>query len=120
MCIRDRVLTVQHPIEEKYHIHDLLVTESGVHMEVVAHSAPGEVRCVALESTYGLSCGMQVTNTGSGIQVPVGEKVLGRVVDVLGNPIDGDVYKRQGYVCCADRWCERHNRGNGAEKEKRR
>ena len=87
--INGPVLTVQHPIEEKYHIHDLLVTESGAHMEVVAHSAPGEVRCVALESTYGLSCGMQVTNTGSGIQVPVGEKVLGRVVDVLGNPIDG-------------------------------
>ena len=50
---------------------------------------PGECRCIALEATYGLSCGMKVTNTHSCIQVPVGEQVLGRVVDVLGNPIDG-------------------------------
>lgn len=82
------VLTVRYPETESYRIHDLLVTEHGVHMEVASHSAPGEVRCVALDSTYGLYCGMPVQNTGSCIRVPVGEQVLGRVVDVMGNPID--------------------------------
>ena len=83
------VLTIRYPMGEPYRIHDLLVTESGVHLEVASHTSPGECRCIALEATYGLSCGMKVTNTHSCIQVPVGEQVLGRVVDVLGNPIDG-------------------------------
>jgi F-type H+-transporting ATPase subunit beta len=82
------VLTVRYPSGERYSLHDLLITETGVHMEVAAHSAPGEVRAIALDATYGLSCGMTVTNTGSCIRVPVGEKTLGRVIDVLGNPID--------------------------------
>ena len=59
-----------------------------VHMEVAAHIAPGVVRCVALEATEGLCCGSTVENTGRGIAVPVGEGVLGRVFNVLGEPID--------------------------------
>ncbi|MDD4715413.1 MAG: F0F1 ATP synthase subunit beta [Oscillospiraceae bacterium] len=69
-------------------IYDLLVTADGVHMEVASHIAPGVVRCIALEATEGLCCDTEVLNTGSGIQVPVGDAVLGRVVDVLGQPID--------------------------------
>jgi len=82
------VLTVLYPWQEQWKLHDLLVTENGIHMELSAHTAPGECRCVALESSYGLRCGMKVTNTLSCIQVPVGEQTLGRVVDVLGKPID--------------------------------
>ena len=92
------VLTVQYPASEEFHIHDLLVTETGVHLEVASHTAPGECRCIAMESTYGLSCGMKVTNTHSCIQVPVGEQTLGRVVDVLGNPID------DGPAMTGERW----------------
>ncbi len=69
-------------------INDLLVTADGRHMEVAANVAPGHVRCIALEATDGLSCGITVTNTGHSIMVPVGKEVLGRVVDVLGRPID--------------------------------
>lgn len=69
-------------------INDLLITSDGRHMEVASNVSPGVVRCVALEATDGLSCGIEVTNTGHGIQVPVGKEVLGRVVDVLGRPID--------------------------------
>ncbi len=83
------VLTVRYPAGEVWQLHDLLTTESGVHMEVAAHAAPGECRCVALESTYGLHCGMKVTNSHRCIQAPVGEQTLGRVVDVLGQPLDG-------------------------------
>nr|MDD6335080.1 F0F1 ATP synthase subunit beta [bacterium] len=70
-------------------INNLLITQSGVHMEVAAHAALGVVRCIALEATDGLSCGMQVTDTGHGIQAPVGPGVLGRVINALGQPIDG-------------------------------
>ncbi len=69
-------------------INDLLVTEDGRHMEVAANVSPGIVRCVALDATDGLYCGISVKNTGHGIRVPVGKGVLGRVVDVLGRPVD--------------------------------
>lgn len=70
-------------------INDLLVTASGTYMEVAAHLSSHTVRCIALEATEGLCCGTEAINTGGGIQTPVGEAVLGRVVDVLGRPIDG-------------------------------
>ncbi len=92
------VLTVRYPRDEHWQLHDLLTTASGVHLEVASHTAPGECRCVALESTYGLHCGMAVTNTRGPIRVPVGEQTLGRVVDVLGNPIDG------GPALTGERW----------------
>lgn len=69
-------------------IRNLLITSDGVHMEVVAYISEHVVRCIALEATEGLCCGTEVTDTGSGITVPVGEAMLGRVVDVLGRPID--------------------------------
>ncbi len=69
-------------------IGNLLVTESGVHIEVVAHAAAGVVRCIAIEATDGLYCSQTVTDTGHGIEVPVGSALLGRVVNVLGQPID--------------------------------
>jgi F-type H+-transporting ATPase subunit beta len=71
-------------------LRNLMVTGNGVHMEVAAHIAPGVCRCIALESTEGLRCGMEVSDTGECISVPVGDAVLGRVVDVLGRPIDGE------------------------------
>ena len=92
------VLTVRYPAQENWELHDLLITESGVHLEIASHTDVGECRCVALESTYGLKCGMSVTNTHSCIQVPVGEQTLGRVVDVLGKPIDN------GPELTGDRW----------------
>ena len=69
-------------------INDLLATADGRHMEAAANVAPGVVRCIALDAVDGLNCGMEVSTTGHGIRVPVGESVIGRVVDVLGRPID--------------------------------
>ena len=69
-------------------IHDLLATADGRYMEVAANVAPNVVRCIALDATDGLCCGTAVNTKGHGIRVPVGESVLGRVVDVLGRPID--------------------------------
>ncbi len=61
-----------------------------VHVEVFSHREPyGVVRCIALEATEGLKRGMEVTTTGGSIEVPVGEGTLGRVLNALGEPIDG-------------------------------
>ncbi|MDR0838928.1 MAG: F0F1 ATP synthase subunit beta [Oscillospiraceae bacterium] len=80
-------------------INDLLVTSDGRHMEVAVNLSPGVVRCIALDATDGLACGTEVRSMGHGIRVPVGTGVLGRVVDVLGRPIDGG-----GEIDAAEEW----------------
>ena len=57
-------------------------------LEVQQQLGDGVVRCIALGSTDGLKRGLPVINTGAAISVPVGVKTLGRVMDVLGRPID--------------------------------
>jgi F-type H+/Na+-transporting ATPase subunit beta len=58
-------------------------------LEVAQHLGDGSVRTIAMDSTDGLTRGMDVVDTGAAIQVPVGREVLGRIMDVVGNPIDG-------------------------------
>lgn len=62
--------------------------ETELTLEVAAHIGLNEVRAVAMSSTDGLMRGMEVTDTGAAISVPVGPEVLGRMFDVVGNPID--------------------------------
>jgi F-type H+-transporting ATPase subunit beta len=57
--------------------------------EVQQHLGGNRVRCVALGSTDGLVRGMKVTDTGSPVTIPVGKETLGRVFNLLGEPIDG-------------------------------
>ena len=57
--------------------------------EVAQHLGGGRVRAVALGSTDGLQRGAQIADTGSPVQVPVGEAVLGRVFNLIGEPVDG-------------------------------
>src|SRR6478672_180243 len=57
--------------------------------EVQQHLGGNRVRCVALGSTDGLVRGMKVVDTGAPVAVPVGKEVLGRVFNLLGEPIDG-------------------------------
>lgn len=71
------------PINEK-----LIVEGTGAVLEVLSHIQKGIVRCISMTATDGLSRGMAVLDTGDQITVPVGEGVLGRVVNVLGEPID--------------------------------
>ncbi len=58
-------------------------------MEVAQHIGNNRVRCIMLSESEGLSRGLEVTAEGSGIRVPVGEQTLGRMFNVLGDPIDG-------------------------------
>lgn len=58
-------------------------------LEVALHNGDRTVRCIAMDATEGLVRGMEVIDTGSPITVPVGEATLGRMFNVLGDPIDG-------------------------------
>jgi F-type H+/Na+-transporting ATPase subunit beta len=60
-----------------------------VWLEVASHIGDGTVRCIAMHATEGLFCGISVNNTGDKIKVPVGKEVLGRVINAIGEPIDG-------------------------------
>src|SRR5881394_1339355 len=67
--------------------------------EVQQHLGGSRVRCVALGSTDGLVRGMDVLDTGAPVTVPVGKGTLGRVFNLLGEPIDG-----RGEIHCEERW----------------
>jgi len=70
-------------------VYDALsVSPSGLTLEVQQQLGDGVVRTIAMGVSDGLSRGLEVTNTGAPISIPVGEETLGRIVDVLGNPID--------------------------------
>ncbi len=64
-------------------------SEGFIALEVMSHIPPSTARCIALEPTEGVSRGMKAYGTGHPISVPVGESVLGRVMNILGEPIDG-------------------------------
>ena len=57
-------------------------------IEVAQHLGENTVRCIAMDSTEGLVRGMEVMHTGEGISVPVGAETLGRVLNVIGEPVD--------------------------------
>ncbi len=57
-------------------------------VEVAQHLGENTVRCIAMDSTEGLARGISVTNTGAQIQVPVGKETLGRILNVVGQPVD--------------------------------
>jgi len=70
-------------------IYDALkIKENGLTLEVQQQIGDGIVRTIAMGSTDGLKRGLDVQNTGGPIKVPVGEKTLGRIMNVLGEPID--------------------------------
>jgi F-type H+-transporting ATPase subunit beta len=62
--------------------------EDNLVLEVAQHLGDRKVRCVAMDSTDGLVRGMKVKDTGGPITVPVGDAVLGRIMNVIGNPVD--------------------------------
>ena len=66
----------------------LTVSETGLTLEVQQQLGDGVVRTIAMGSSDGLKRGIEVSNTGAPITVPVGEPALGRILDVLGNPVD--------------------------------
>jgi F-type H+-transporting ATPase subunit beta len=83
------VVDVEFPRDAMPKVYDALnVEESGLTLEVQQQLGDGVVRSIAMGSTDGIKRESTVTNTGAPISVPVGEKTLGRIMDVLGNPVD--------------------------------
>ena len=83
------VVDVEFPRESIPRVYDALILKDGeLVFEVQQQLGDGVVRTIAMGSSEGLKRGLAVENTGAPISVPVGEKTLGRVLDVLGNPID--------------------------------
>jgi len=83
------VIDVEFPREDVPKVYDaLLVTEKGLTLEVQQQLGDGVVRTIAMGSSEGVSRDLAVENTGGPIAVPVGVETLGRIMDVLGNPID--------------------------------
>ncbi|GMW06236.1 MAG: F0F1 ATP synthase subunit beta [Gammaproteobacteria bacterium] len=83
------VVDVEFPREAIPKVYDALkIPEAGLTLEVQQQLGDGVVRAIAMGASEGLKRGLAVSNTGKPILVPVGTKTLGRIMDVLGNPID--------------------------------
>ena len=83
------VVDVEFPRELLPKVYDALKVESaGLTLEVQQQLGDGVVRTIAMGTTDGLSRGLEVDNTGEPIKVPVGQETLGRIMNVLGDPID--------------------------------
>ncbi len=88
------VVDVEFPRDGVPRIYEALrIDDKDLTMEVQQQIGDGVVRCIAMGTTDGLSRGLEVLSTGRAISVPVGQKTLGRIMDVLGRPIDekGDI-----------------------------
>ena len=82
------VIDVEFPQDAVPKVYDALKVESGLTLEVQQQVGGGVVRCIALGASDGLKRGLSVENTDKPISVPVGVKTLGRIMNVLGEPID--------------------------------
>ncbi len=83
------VVDIEFPRENIPRIYEALTLKGGkLVFEVQQQLGDGVVRTIAMGSSEGLKRGLAVENTGAPITVPVGEKTLGRILDVLGNPVD--------------------------------
>ena len=94
------VIDVEFPRSDVPNIYDaLVVEETDLTLETQQQLGDGVVRTIAMGVSDGLQRGMQVTNTGAPISVPVGQGTLGRIMNVLGQPID-----HKGDVDSPERW----------------
>ena len=83
------VIDVEFPRDQVPNVYDALtVEEKGLTLEVQQQLGDGVVRAIAMGSSEGVSRGLAVANTEAPVSVPVGTETLGRIMDVLGNPID--------------------------------
>jgi len=83
------VVDVEFPQAELPKVYDaLFMEERGLTLEVQQQLGDGIVRAIAMGPSEGLSRGLEVANTGDPIKVPVGQQTLGRIMDVLGDPVD--------------------------------
>ncbi len=89
--MKGQVIEVEFPTDEMPKLHDVLVLKSDkdVWLEVSESASENSVYCLCLSSTQKIYRGAEVTNTGTSLKIPVGDEVLGRVIDVFGIALDG-------------------------------
>ncbi len=103
---------------ENGHLPDLLnaieIEHDGAKVvcEVASQMGDDIVRCIAMTSTDGMSRGMEAVDTGAGITVPVGEKTLGRIFNLLGEPVDNGPA-----VDAEEKWCIHRDPPDYSEQE---
>ena len=106
------VVDVEFPRDAIPKVYDALtIASENLTLEVQQQMGDGVVRTIAMGASEGLKRGMAVANTGKKISVPVGKGTLGRIMDVLGNPID-----EAGPVQSDDKW-EIHRAAPGYEDQ---
>ncbi len=106
------VVDVEFPRDAIPKVYDALtIASENLTLEVQQQMGDGVVRTIAMGASEGLKRGMAVANTGKKISVPVGKGTLGRIMDVLGNPID-----EAGPVASDDKW-EIHRAAPGYEDQ---
>ncbi len=91
VSVQGQVVEVEFPERNMPKIHDVLLLESNpsVRMEVIQSSSPKRFYCLAFSEVDSLSRGARLINTGTPIQIGLSQKLLGRVIDIFGEPIDG-------------------------------
>jgi F-type H+-transporting ATPase subunit beta len=94
------VVDVEFPRENLPKVYDALNVKGGLVLEVQQQLGDGVVRTIAMGSTDGLSRGIEVGNSGEAIKVPVGQATLGRIMNVLGEPIDekGPIGEKEKWI----------------------
>lgn len=97
------VVDVEFPVGQLPAIYNALLVKTDdkdLVLEVAQHLSESSVRAIALSSTDGLERGTKVTDTGKAISVPIGEETLGRMFNVIGDPIDGkdDKFKHRAPI----------------------
>ena len=95
------VVDVEFPRDNVPKVYDALTVEkTGLTLEVQQQLGDGVVRAIAMGQTEGLSRGLETTNTGAPVSVPVGTATLGRIMNVLGEPIDecGPIGEEERYA----------------------
>ncbi len=110
------VIDVEFPRDSVPSIYNALKVQGAAEttLEVQQQLGDGVVRTIAMGSTEGLKRGLDVVDTGAAISVPVGKATLGRIMDVLGNPIDEagpidteerwGIHRRSTYLRRTSRW----------------
>ncbi len=101
------VVDVQFPehstVPDIFHAVEVTINGSVHVLECLQQLGKGEVRCISMSPTDGMSRGMEAVDTGAPISVPASEGMLGRMINVTGEPID-----RAGPIPAADRWPIHH------------
>ena len=105
------VIDVEFPQDAVPKVYDALKVESGLTLEVQQQLGGGVVRCIALGASDGLKRGLSVENTDKPISVPVGVKTLGRIMNVLGEPID-----ERGPIGAEEEWAIHRSAPSYAEQ----